>query len=88
MHSRLKRFLPKNEYSTAKKILAHLSADPMTFNDLWPYIREQVNNDKETMHKLLKRLTDECYITIEMGLYRFVSPMLADWWKNSYGWET
>jgi len=30
---------------------------------------------------------DEFYITKEDKCYRFVSPMIADWWKNSYDWE-
>jgi len=58
----------------------------MTFDDLMPYVTNMVH-DKEKLHRLLKRLTDENYITKTDKYYRFVSPMIADWWKNTYDWE-
>jgi hypothetical protein len=42
---------------------------------------------KAAVNKLLKRLMDECYLKKSDGCYGFVSPMLADWWKNQYEWE-
>jgi AAA+ ATPase superfamily predicted ATPase len=86
LHSRLKDYLSDSEYQAARKILAHLASDPMTFNDLMPYVTNMVH-DKEKLHRLLKRLTDENYITKTDKYYRFVSPMIADWWKNTYDWE-
>lgn len=86
LHARLKDYLPKNELKVCYKILAHLASDSMTFDDLWPYTQEEAR-DKETLIKLLKRLSDECYITKDERIYRFVSPMLADWWGNNYDWE-
>jgi uncharacterized protein len=86
LHSRLKDYLPKDEFGAAIKVLAHLSSDPMSFNDLWPYV-ETVLTVKERLSKLLKRLMDESYIEQFDREYRFVSPMLADWWQRSYEWE-
>ena len=86
LHSRLKDYLSDSEYQGARTILAHLASDPMTFDDLMPYVKNMVS-DKEKLHRLLKRLTDENYITKTDKYYRFVSPMIADWWKNSYDWE-
>jgi len=86
LHSRLKDYLAPDEFQAARKILAHLASDPMTFDDLRPYVEESVA-DKDRLRQLLKRLTDECYLTKEKGYFRFVSPMLADWWNNSYEWE-
>ncbi|MCP4219071.1 MAG: ATP-binding protein [bacterium] len=86
LHSRLRNHLPKEHYEAARKILAHTCRDGMSMEDLFPIIRRNVK-DKETVNKLLKRLTDECYLTKSKGRYRFVSPMLADWWNNQYDWE-
>ncbi|MCP4681680.1 MAG: ATP-binding protein [Desulfobacterales bacterium] len=86
LHSRLKDYLPPNEYKAARKILAHLASDPMTFDDLRPYV-EDIVEDKDRLQRLLKRLTDECYLIKERRFFRFVSPMLADWWRNSYECE-
>ncbi len=86
LHSRLKEYLLPDRFKAAKKILAHLASDPMTQDYLWPYTKEILNN-KATLRLLLKRLVDECYIVKENRNYRFVSPMVADWWKNSYDWE-
>jgi len=35
----------------------------------------------------LQRLVDECYLVKEAQDYRFISPMVRDWWQNSYDWE-
>lgn len=86
LHSRLKEYLSPEENNAARKILAHIAFTPMSFNDIYPYI-EKIMPDKERVNKLLKRLIDECYLVIDNGFYRFVSPMISDWWKNSYEWE-
>lgn len=86
LHSRLKEYLSESQFKVAKKILAHLASDAMSFDDLWPYVKDIVV-EKEVFRFLLKRLVDECYIKEEKRLYRFVSPMLADWWNNTYDWE-
>ncbi|HLP44316.1 MAG TPA: ATP-binding protein [Candidatus Kapabacteria bacterium] len=86
-HTRLKTHLPsQGEYDAARKILAHTSRNPMSFDDLYPYI-ETILPEKTAVNKLLKRLSDECYLKKEAGSYGFVSTMLADWWKNHYEWE-
>lgn len=83
-HSRLEDYLP--EYSpVCHSILAHLSVNPLSKDDLYPYISETV--DKKVMNKLLRRLSDEGYIVIEDGNCRFVSTLLADWWRNKYEHE-
>ncbi len=86
LHARLKTHLPKLEFAAAKKILAHTCFSPHGFEDLYPYL-EPVLPDKSDLNKLLMRLCDECYLIKEAGEYAFVSPMLADWWKNNYDWE-
>lgn len=86
LHSRLKSYLPEVEYEAVRKILAHVVFSPMTFDDLYPYV-EEILPDKTKVNKVLKRLVDECYLVKEKGMYRFVSPMVQDWWKNSYDWE-
>jgi len=86
LHSRLKTNLPGPEYNSARKILANTCNKPMSFDDLYPYI-ESILPDKTAVNKLLKRLSDECYLKKEAGEYGFVSAMLADWWKNQYEWE-
>ena len=86
LHSRLRDYLSQNDYQAAIKILAHLSSDPMIFDDLWPYV-ESALTSKEQLNKLLKRLIDENYIELTNREYKFVSPMLADWWHRSYEWE-
>lgn len=83
-HSRLEKYLP--EYSSVcHSILAHLSVNPLSKDDLYPYISETV--DKKIMNKLLIRLYDEGYIVIENNKCRFVSILLADWWRNKYEHE-
>jgi len=86
LHSRLKEHLLPDRFKAAKTILAHLASDPMTFDDLWPFV-EDILTEKKSLHTILKRLSDESYILHEKRYYRFVSPMLADWWNNSYDWE-
>lgn len=86
LHSRLKEFLPKVECNAAFKVLAHIAFKPMNFDDIYPFI-ENILPDKNSFNKLLKRLVDECYLEKDGQDYRFVSPMVRDWWKNSYGWE-
>ena len=86
MHSRLNKYLKKNEFEAAKKILAHLSHSSMGFDDLYPYIEKEAI-DKNTAHKILSRLIDESYIKNSRGKFSFVSQVVADWWKNKYGWE-
>lgn len=86
LHTRLKEYLSKIEFKAATRMLAHLAFEPMDFEDLYPYV-EQIILGKTEVNRLLKRLVDECYLKKEGGVYRFVSPMLADWWKNSYEWE-
>lgn len=85
-HSRLNEYLDTNEYEAAKKILAHLSDCPLSFEDLFPYV-EPLINERKNLHRILKRLTDELYLEKKDNMYNFVSPMLKDWWDNSYGWE-
>jgi hypothetical protein len=58
----------------------------MSFDDLYPFL-EDILHGKTAVNKLLKRLVDECYLKKEADIYRFVSPMLADWWRNHYEWE-
>jgi len=58
----------------------------MNFEDLWPYVESHLT-EKADFHRLLKRLADENYIVQGKQEYRFVSPMLADWWRHSYEWE-
>ncbi|MCK5058158.1 MAG: hypothetical protein KAT34_16010 [Candidatus Aminicenantes bacterium] len=58
----------------------------MSFDDIYPYV-EKILPGKEAVNKLLKRLVDECYLVKENQDYRFISPMVRDWWKNSYDWE-
>ncbi|MCP4157753.1 MAG: hypothetical protein GY757_59135, partial [bacterium] len=86
LHTRLKTHLKGPEYDAARKVLALTCRKRMSFDDLYPYI-ETVLPGKEAVNKLLKRLTDECYLKKAAGRYGFVSPMLADWWKNHYEWE-
>ncbi len=78
--------LPNPEYDAARKILAHTCHKPMNFDDLYPFVRD-ILPDKIAINKLLKRLSDECYLKKDTGGYGFVSSMLADWWKNYYEWE-
>lgn len=83
-HSRLEEYL--SDYSqVCHSILAHLSVSPMSKDDLYPYVSDSV--DKKVMNKLLRRLSDEGYIVIEDGNCRFVSTLLADWWRNKYEHE-
>ncbi len=86
MHARLKDYLSGPEYNAVKKILAHIADKKMSFEDLFPYIKPILPKREDT-DKLLKRLVDESYLKKENSSYCFISPMLADWWKNSYGWE-
>lgn len=86
LHSRLKTNLPGPEYNAARKILANTCLKPMNFDDLYPFLKD-ILADKIEINKLLKRLTDECYLKKDKGGYGFVSTMLADWWKNYYEWE-
>ncbi len=86
LHSRLEEYLPSREYNAAYEILAHIAFKPMRFGDIYPYIEKTMPN-KEKVNKLLNRLVDECYLVKEAGFYRFVSPMIADWWKNAFEWE-
>jgi hypothetical protein len=86
LHTRLESYLTEKEFAAARKILAHTAFNLMNFDDIYPYV-EKVLPDKQEVNKLLKRLEDECYLYKENGFYRFVSPMIADWWKNMYGWE-
>jgi AAA+ ATPase superfamily predicted ATPase len=86
LHSRLKTNLPNPEYNAARKILANTCHKPMNFDDLYPILKD-ILPDKIAINKLLKRLSDECYLKKDTGGYGFVSAMLADWWKNYYEWE-
>ncbi|MBT4268956.1 MAG: ATP-binding protein [Deltaproteobacteria bacterium] len=86
LHSRLKDYLTTDQHQAALKALAHLASDPMNFEDLWPYVESHLT-EKADFHRLLKRLADENYIVQGKQEYRFVSPMLADWWRHSYEWE-
>jgi hypothetical protein len=86
LHALLKEYLSPNDMKTAHKILAHLTTGCMQFEDLYPYLSD-TESDTEKVNRILKRLVDECYIQQQKGSYGFVSPMLADWWKNSYGYE-
>ena len=86
MHTRLKDYLSGPEYKAVKKILAHIADKKMSFEDLFPYIKP-ILPKREDADKLLKRLVDESYLKKEKNSYCFISSMLADWWKNSYGWE-
>lgn len=85
-HSRLKKYLSGPVMKAAKKILAHCSQKPMSFDDLYALVKEFIT-DKEAFNKLLKRLADECYLKKSEEKYSFISPMLADWWKGHYEWE-
>jgi len=86
LHNRLKVHLNLTDFKTTAKVLANLSTGPMSFDDLFPYIAE-ILPDREGIHRTLKRLMDECYIIRRDGQYSFVSPLLADWWRNNYDWE-
>jgi hypothetical protein len=86
LHTRLRTHLSKPDYNAARKILAHTSRKGMSFDDLFPLL-QGILADKTALNKLLKRLVDECYLRKSRGNYGFVSPMLADWWKNHYDWE-
>lgn len=86
LHSRLKTNLPGPEYDAARKILANTCHKPMNFDDLYPFVKDLLQ-DKIAINKLLKRLSDECYLKKGVGGYGFVSAMLADWWKNYYEYE-
>ncbi len=86
LHARLKTHLPKIEFEAVKKILAHTCSAPQAFEDLYPYL-EPVLPDKADLNRLLLRLCDECYLKKEAGEYSFISPLLADWWKNTFEWE-
>lgn len=86
LHSRLKEYLSENQFKAAKKSLAHLASDDMSFEDLWPYVKDIIV-EKEAFRLLLKRLVDESYVKEENRLYCFVSAMLADWWNSTYEWE-
>lgn len=86
LHTRLQTHLSRPEYDAARKILAHTCRAPMGFDDLYPFL-ESFLSDEIAANKLLKRLVDECYLKKEAGQYGFISPMLADWWKNHYDWE-
>jgi hypothetical protein len=86
LHSRLESYLTGNQFTAARKILAHLAFKAMTFDDIYPYVQKALPG-KQYLNKLLRRLEDECYLSVEKGFYQFVSPMLADWWKNIYAWE-
>ncbi|MCJ7812557.1 hypothetical protein MUP95_04460, partial [bacterium] len=85
-HSRLTEYLGKVEMETAKKALAHLTDNPMPFEELYAY-SQKLMPDRQHFHRLMGRLVDECYIKAENEIYDFVSPMLKTWWKNKYGWE-
>jgi len=86
LHTRLKTHLSDSYYNASRKVLAHLSQNTMSFDDLYPYIETSLP-ERSDANKMLKRLVDECYLTRQAGQYRFVSPMLSDWWKNHYDWE-
>lgn len=86
LHTRLESYLTESEFAAARKVLAHIAFNSMTFDDIHPYVKEMLP-DKGELNKLLKRLEDECYLYKENGFYQFVSPMIADWWKNMYAWE-
>ncbi len=86
LHSRLESYLPGSEFEAARKILAHTATEPMNFDDIYGYVN-QFLPDKGKLDKLLKRLVDECYLAKENLHYRFISPMIADWWRNSFDWE-
>ena len=85
-HSRLNEHLNDTENKAVLKTLAHLSDKPLSFDDLYPYV-ESLIPERKNLHRLLKRLMDECYIKSEDEMFDFVSPMLKDWWKKSYSWE-
>ncbi|MCP5104722.1 MAG: hypothetical protein GY950_15160 [bacterium] len=86
LHTRLRTHLSNSDYNAAKKVLAHTSQKPMSFDDLFPFLEDTLA-DRPEANKLLKRLVDECYLRKWKGQYRFASPLLADWWKNQYDWE-
>jgi hypothetical protein len=86
LHARLKTHLSPPEYNAARKILANTCHKPMSFDDIYPFLKD-ILPDKLDVNKLLKRLTDECYLKKEAGDYGFVSALLADWWKNQYEYE-
>jgi AAA+ ATPase superfamily predicted ATPase len=85
-YSRLKAYLSETDADAARKILANLAFNPKTFEDICSDVSDLLT-DKRKINGLLKRLEDECYLIKEQGYYQFVSPMLADWWKNNYGFE-
>ena len=86
LHTRLESYLSESQFAAARKILAHVASTPMTFDDIYPYVKQMLP-DKVAVSKLLRRLEDECYLYKEEAFYQFVSPMVADWWKNMYTWE-
>jgi uncharacterized protein len=86
LHDRLKDYLPENELRASWKILAHLSHNGMSLDDLFPYVNDLLQSP-ERLVKLLKRLVDESYICRDTQYYSFRSIMLSDWWKNNYSYE-
>ncbi|MCP4134626.1 MAG: ATP-binding protein [bacterium] len=86
LHSRLDgHFKAGNDNKAAKILLSNIVHEVNNFDDLYPYVEQLLS--KAEANKILKRLTDECYILHESGKFKFVSPMLADWWKKAYGFE-
>jgi uncharacterized protein len=86
LHDRLKDYLIENERRAAWIILAHLSYDKMSFDDLYPFVSD-VLSTKEELIKLLNRLVDESYLSKDLEFYSFRSVLLSDWWKNNYSYE-
>jgi hypothetical protein len=85
-HTRLETYLGETDFSAARKILANAAFKPITFDDIYSHV-ENILPDKGNVYRLLKRLEDECYLNKIEEYYQFVSPMVADWWKNNYGFE-
>jgi AAA+ ATPase superfamily predicted ATPase len=85
-HTRLETYLSETDFSASRKILANAAFKPITFDDIYSHV-ENILPDKRNVYRLLKRLEDECYLKKIDEYYQFVSPMVADWWKNNYGFE-
>ncbi|MBN2444026.1 MAG: AAA family ATPase [Spirochaetales bacterium] len=86
MHDRLNRYLEEKERKIAITLLSYISDKPLALKDLFPYIEESTT-DIPFVHKILKRLVDECYLSLNKGIYSFVSPILREWWQHKYEYE-
>lgn len=80
-HERLEKYLKdENLEKPAKIILSHLSNDNMGFDDLYAFVNNDIS--KKQLTDLLGRLIDEAYLTKKDEKFRFLSKLMAGWWKE------